>query len=44
MPEFLALIEWLHWLLFFVAATTGGAIVGAMFTHWTHRTERKREP
>lgn len=43
MSLFLALIEWFHWLLFFLVAASGGAIVGAMFTHWTHRTERKRE-
>ena len=41
MTEFLALIDWYFWLLFFIAAATGGAIVGAFYTHLTHR---KREP
>ena len=43
MPEFLALIEWYYEMLKFTAAATGGAIIGAFYAHWTHRTERKRE-
>lgn len=37
MPEFLALIDWFYWSLFFVAAASGGAIVGAGYVHWIHR-------
>jgi hypothetical protein len=37
--EFLALVDWFYWLLFFIAAATGGAIIGAFYTHWTHRDE-----
>jgi hypothetical protein len=42
--EFLALIDWFYWLLFFIAAATGGAIIGAFYANWTHRVDRKREP
>ena len=37
LSEFLTLIDWYFWLLFFIASATGGAIVGASYTHWTHR-------
>ncbi len=39
MSEFLGLIDWLRSLLFFVATAAGGVIIGAFYTHWTHRGE-----